>query len=383
MSAPWPLVPLGDILAVNREYVTSLEDRDYPKLSVRLYGKGAVPAGSVAGTSVKMKRHQIARAGQIILSEIWGKKGAIGVVPSEGEGALCTSHFFLFDPDKAKVDIGWLRWVFSGNLIGRDLADGAKGTTGYAAVRPHQFQNVSIPLPPLSEQRRIVALLDQVARRVEEARRLSEEAASEREALLLRQVEELAKGAPRRLLSEVAPIVRRAVEVDPETWYPELGIRSFGKGTFHKPPILGAELGGKRIFHIEPGDLLLSNVFAWEGAIAVVQPEDEGRYGSHRFITCLVDRTQATPEFLCRYFLTDEGMAAIRAASPGAAGRNRTLGIGKLAAIPVPVPPVDAQRRFADLAARVRAADAARQAAIEALDTLMSAALARAFHGEL
>jgi hypothetical protein len=47
------------------------------------------------------------------------------------------------------------------------------------------------------------------------------------------------------------------------------------------------------------------------------------------------------------------------------------------------VPPVDAQRRFADLAARVRAADAARQAAIEALDTLMSAALARAFHGEL
>jgi hypothetical protein len=37
--------------------------------------------------TLKMKRHQLAKAGQVILSEIWRKKGAIGFVPLEGEGA--------------------------------------------------------------------------------------------------------------------------------------------------------------------------------------------------------------------------------------------------------------------------------------------------------
>jgi hypothetical protein len=38
--------------------------------------------------------------------------------------------------------------------------------------------------------------------------------------------------------------------------YPELGIRSFFKGTFHKPHLSALEIGSKRVFWIEPGDLL-------------------------------------------------------------------------------------------------------------------------------
>ena len=44
-----------------------------------------------------MQRHQLAKSGQVVLSEIWGKKGAIGFVPPKETAALCTSHFFLFD----------------------------------------------------------------------------------------------------------------------------------------------------------------------------------------------------------------------------------------------------------------------------------------------
>ena len=78
-------------------------------------------------------------------------------------------------------------------------------------------------------------------------------------------------------MREVAPIVRRDVVVNHQSSYAELGIRSFGKGTFHKPTLSGIELGSKRVYSIEPGDLLFSNVFAWEGAIAVAKPEDTGR----------------------------------------------------------------------------------------------------------
>lgn len=103
-------------------------------------------------------------------------------------------------------------------------------------------------------------------------------------------------------MREIAPIVRRPVDVQFEATYHELGIRSFGNGTFHKAPITGADLGSKRVFQIEPGDLLFSNVFAWEGAIAVVQPEDEGRVGSHRFISCVAQEGVVSAEFSLLFF---------------------------------------------------------------------------------
>jgi hypothetical protein len=70
----WPQVKLGEVLVQNHEYVDIPEPRLYPKLSVRLYGKGVVLDAPADGTVLKMKRHQLARAGQVILSEIWRKK---------------------------------------------------------------------------------------------------------------------------------------------------------------------------------------------------------------------------------------------------------------------------------------------------------------------
>ena len=40
-------------------------------------------------------------------------------------------------------------------------------------------------------------------------------------------------------LSEIAPLVRREVVVDPDESYTELGVRSFHKGTFHRRTIKG------------------------------------------------------------------------------------------------------------------------------------------------
>ena len=97
MSVTWPNVRLGEVLTHDSDYIDAPEAREYRKLSVRLYGKGVVLDAPADGTMLKMKRHQLAKTGQVILSEIWGKKGAIGFVPPDGDGALCTSHFFLFD----------------------------------------------------------------------------------------------------------------------------------------------------------------------------------------------------------------------------------------------------------------------------------------------
>ena len=82
MPKHWPMVPLAEVLTQDQAYIDAPEPKEYPKLSVKLYGKGVVLDAPADGASLKMQRHQIAKSGQVILSEIWGKKGAIGLRPA-------------------------------------------------------------------------------------------------------------------------------------------------------------------------------------------------------------------------------------------------------------------------------------------------------------
>jgi type I restriction enzyme, S subunit len=184
LNNSFPLVPLSEVLSQNKTYIEAPEAKMYPKLSVKLYGKGVVPDTPIDGATLKMKRHQIASGGQVILSEIWGKKGAIGFVPIEGDGALCTSHFFLFDVNRDKLEPEYLQGIFTANYLEDQLNAEAKGTTGYAAVRPKHLLSACIPLPPLPEQRRIVARIEEFAARIEEVRGLRRQAVEEAKALI-------------------------------------------------------------------------------------------------------------------------------------------------------------------------------------------------------
>lgn len=161
------------------------------------------------------------------------------------------------------------------------------------------------------------------------------------------------KDARTQAMENVAPLIRRRATVETEGIYAELGIRSFGKGTFHKPSLSGAQVGGKKLYFIHPGDLVFNNVFAWEGAVAVARPHDVDRVGSHRFITCVPREGEVDANFLQFFFLTPEGNKQLGRASPGGAGRNRTLGLAALARIQVPVPPIEHQQRFTSVLKRV------------------------------
>ncbi len=162
-----------------------------------------------------------------------------------------------------------------------------------------------------------------------------------------------------------------------------MGVRSFGKGTFKKPVLTGKQIGKKRIYRIHEGDLVFNNVFAWERAMAVAKAEDHDRVGSHRFITYVPHERKATSEFLCYHFLSKHGIEDIRAASPGSAGRNCTLGLKKLEKIKVPAPDYEEQKRFSEIAKR-RQLIQHKAAEIEEDAKAFSAALiAKAFRGEL
>lgn len=379
----FPITPLGTVLRQDLSYIGALEPRQYRKLSVKLYGRGVSLDSPTDGALVKMSRHQLARPGQVILSEIWAKKGAVGIVPDDGDGALCTSHFFLFDIDTTKCRRDWLRYIFLSNYLAPQLENLARGSTGYAAVRPHQFLGLSIPLPTPAEQDQIVATLAATAARITESQRLCREIDSEVNALLQSLFQQLAESSPRRPMAEVAPLDRRPATISVLEVYPQVAVRSFGKGTFHRETLTGAEITWEQPFLVHAGDILLSNIKAWEGAVAVAQPEDHGRYGSHRYLTCRAIDGVATPEWVAFFLLTREGLEHLGKASPGSADRNRTLGTKALMHIPIPCPDVNRQLWFGSVQNKLRNVRAEAARISHEAAAMMSSVLDRAFKGQL
>ena len=149
-------------------------------------------------------------------------------------------------------------------------------------------------------------------------------------------------------VGDVLELQRRKVALGATEEYVEVGLRSFGKGVFHKPAATGAQLGNKKVYRIEPDDLVISNVFAWEGALAVATESERGLIGSHRFMTWTPrNGDQVDVRYLWHYFLSEPGMLRLRMASPGSAGRNRTLGIAAFEDIELSLPHLSDQQRTA------------------------------------
>lgn len=373
----WPVVPLAEVLRHRKEFITIDDTQQYKRCRVQLHAKGILLRDTVSGADIKTKKQQVCRAGEFLVAEIDAKMGGFGLVPAELHDAVVSSHYFLFELDESCLDARYLDHYCRTERFRTQVE--AQGSTNYAAIRPADVLAYTIPLPPLTEQQTLVARLDALAEKTRQVEAHLDAVERDAEHLLALRFRDAIANAPLRPMAEVAPLVRREQSIDLNGSYPELGIRSFGKGTFHKPPLSGSEVGTKRLYRIEPGDLLFSNVFAWEGAIAIAQPEDANRFGSHRFITCVADRRLASADFLRYYFLTDEGMLKIGEASPGGAGRNRTLGLEKLMAIEVPTPPLAVQLTFDRLQAEVAALKAKHTAIRQANAALIPATLERVF----
>lgn len=377
----WPKVALGELLQRSDESAVIDPAAEYHEVTIKLWGKGVISRGKVSGSDVVSVR-RVVRAHQLILSKIDARNGAIGLVPPELDGAIVSNDFPSFEfRDPGQCDAAFMGWLVRASPFVELCKAASEGTTNRVRIKEDRFLDQQIALPPLSEQQALVARLDALAEKTQQVDAHLDAVERDAEHLLALRFRDAIAKAPLRSMTEVAPLVRREQSIDLNGSYPELGIRSFGKGTFHKPPLSGSDVGTKRLYRIEPGDLLFSNVFAWEGAIAIAQPEDAGRFGSHRFITCQANPKLTTAEFLRYYFLTDDGMLKIGEASPGGAGRNRTLGLEKLMAIEVPMPPLVVQQTFDRLQAEVAALKAKHTAIREANAALLPATLERVVAG--
>ena len=379
----WPQVPLRDVANQVHRKIQVEHETSYRTLGVRWWGEGAYERQTIFGSGTAAKTLNLVQQNDLIINKIWVRNGSVAVVDDRTDGCCGSGEFSTSELAKALIHPRWMHWYSKS----RDLWDKcdalSQGTSGKNRIRPEKFLSIKIPLPPLPEQKRIVARIASLVAKINEARSLDIEIERKSTALLGSAFAKITRDAPLKKMEEVAPLVRRKAEITPESRFPELGVRCFGKGTFHKPMLDGASVGTKKLYSIEPGDLVFSNVFAWEGAVAVSKEKDRGRFGSHRFITCVPVPQIAMAEFLRFYFLTPAGLGKIGDASPGGAGRNRTLGLKKLAAFHIPCPKFEKQKVFCDLQARADLLRQERDLRTQKLTALIPSILDRAFNGEL
>jgi type I restriction enzyme S subunit len=220
------------------------------------------------------------------------------------------------------------------------------------------LEPIHISIPSLSEQQKIAGFLSAVDKNISLLK--------EKHALL----QQYKKGAIQKLFSQeicfkdkngnnfpsweedrLDSFVVKAsdpVEVDPNSTYREIGVRSHAKGVFHKKEIKGHELGNKRVFWIHPNAFIVNIVFAWEHAVALTSESEKGFIASHRFPMFVPKADRVDLRYFTIFFRSKKGKYLLGLASPGGAGRNKTLGQSNFAELKLTFPCLEEQTRIAD-----------------------------------
>lgn len=379
----WPKAILGDVAPIVRRPVAIHQDQAYPEMGIRSFGRGTFHKPALSGVDVGTKRLFRIEPGDLVFSNVFAWEGAIAVASSADAGRFGSHRFITCVVDSSSADATFLKLYLTTAHEGREqvLKASPGGAGRNRTLGVEKMGQIQVPLPPLAEQQAFVAHLDALAEKTRQVEAHLDAVERDAEHLLALLFRDAVANAAMRPMAEVAPLVRREVAIDPQTNYTEMGIRSFYKGTFQRRTVPGSDFSWQDLYRIQSGDLIFSNIMAWEQAIAIAKSEDEGYVGNHRMLTCEVNADMAVPGFLWYYFTTEEGFAKIYAASPGTAARNRTMTAPALMAIEVPLPPLIAQQNFNCLQAEVAALKAKHAAIRQANAALLPATLERVFAG--
>ena len=394
MSSKWPMVRLGEVMAERRE---TPSEEDLVSGRVRIIEKIGFDTGSIQLRSNGSTRTGmiLVRPGDLVVSGINAAKGAIAIYdPDATEPVAATIHYAAYIPNPARVDVRFLWWMlrsrFFQELLNEYLPGGIK-----TELKAKRLLPVPVPMPPLAEQRRIVARIEELAAKINEAQHLRLKASEDGDVLLDSARESIfrnaAMGRWRVRLSD-ADLNINAETCNPARESPDLSfhyvdITSVGKGPSvvrRGHLIMGRDAPSRARRRIRENDIILSTVRPYLRAFAKVGKELDGQVCSTGFAVISCGAT-IDPVFLLQQFCSPSFVRECMNRATGA--HYPAVNDTSLRHIEIAVPPLPDQRRIvAELDALQAEVDRlkARQAETAAeLDALLPAILDRAFKGEL
>ena len=383
MSLNFPHIPLKDIVSPIQRPETPIPGKIYRQLGVRLWGEGAYERERIDGIKTNYKSLSRVAKDDIVVNKIWARNGTVSVIPENLSGCYVSNEFPTFMPIKEKLEPGWFHWFTKTDSCWIQCDEKSRGTSGKNRIRPEKFLEVKIPLPPIAEQRRIVARIEELAAKIEEARGLREGAIEECDTLCRSIIFSEAEKHKLTSMHELVNLRDLDVEVSPLDSYTFAGVYSFGRGVFKQHSLMGTEFSYKNLTRLKAGNFVYPKLMAWEGALGSVPEECDGLVVSPEFPVFEVNENKILPETLDVYFRTPSIWSKLAEISAGTNIRRRRLHPSKFLQFEMPLPNMKTQQKLREVKAKTERMKTEREASLTELNALLPAILDKAFKGEL
>lgn len=302
------------------------------------------------------KGYKMVAAGELAYATIHLDEGSIGVCPAL---SLISPMYTVFSVDETKADPTYIeRFLKSPKALSAYPTLSKGSVHRRAAISFGRLAELPVPLPPLPEQRRIVAILG----KADALRAKRREAIAMLDQLLQSVFLEMFGGTTVATTSvaELAPSAG-AIRTGPfgsQLLHSEfvdhgiavLGIDNAVSNTFAwaKPRFITEEKYSQLArYRVNPGDVLIT-IMGTCGRCAVV-PDDIPTAINTKHLCCIsIDRTRCEPEFLHSYFLLHPvARNYLESRAKGAIMAGLNMGIIK--ELPVALPSIEEQRHFVSI----------------------------------
>lgn len=400
MKHEWPSSPLGTVLTERRDVPSDddLLSGRVPIVEKIKFGSGAIQLRTNGATKTGMI---LVRPGDLLVSGINAAKGAIAIYSSaEGRPIAATIHYGAYEVNAERADVRFLWWMLRSHFFQELLLEYVPGGIK-TELKAKRLLPIPVPLPPLSEQRRIVARIEELAAQIDNARTLRKLAMDESDAMLKSHLNQLlgnpyegirgSLGITRwermdSVVQDVAdgPHITPTYVSDGVPFITVLNITT-GRIRFgdHKYITVEDHRQFQKRAKVERGDVLLTK----DGTIGIPCFVDTDREFSFFVSVALI---KPKPEVLDGQFLAWAIQAPYLQERIIARSRGdmiRHLVLREIRDLTVPVPALDEQRRIveelATLQAEVGALKHLQAESAAEIDALLPSILDRAFRGEI
>ena len=258
----------------------------------------------------------------------------------------------------------------------------SEGTTNRVRLSEDRFKALEIALPPLAEQRRIVARIEELAEKVEEACKLQDESKRAISAFVSATHVDSSVSPPEPLSSFI-DLCEDQIPIEIGTPYPQVGVRGFGGGLFAKPPVYGGQTTYRAFNRLYSGALVMSQVKGWEGAVAMTPHELEGYFVSPEYRTFRCKEDRCLPAYLAALVPTEFFWSRLKDATRGVGARRERTRPEQFLQLEFSMPSLSDQKSAVAMFATISTVQDIQREIVAELDAMLPAILDKAFKGEL
>ena len=402
----WTPTSLADALSTAKVFVDGdwVESKDQdPEGDVRLIQLADVGDGCYVDKSNRFLTSSAANrlkctfleSGDILIARMPDPLGRACIFPGDTKRAVTVVDVCIIRVDPERMYAPWLVHCINSSISRSQIAGYVTGTTRQRISRGN-LGKIQIAVPPLPEQRRIAAILDQADALRAKRREALAQLDSLTQSIFIEMFGDPAVGTPKSAVYPLESLLEESFQngayFQKEVYCEEGGVEmvhmsdAFG-GTVLRGKLrrVSCDANDVQKYSLGKEDILIARrSLTYEGAAkpCMIPNSTDPLIFESSFIRIKADKTRITPLYLFHY-LNNERVRQKHVRPYVTQSTISGINQSNLAQVPVMQPPLEQQKEFGSRIAAVEALKNVHLISLTQLDSLFASLQHRAFRGEL